>query len=104
MSKTNTILTKWKIALLALPSRVHHDERGTISIASVFAVLMFTMLMVMNINFETHVDDKLKMQSAADASSYSGGVILARGMNGIAFSNHLLCDVFAMTAFLREAD
>ena len=104
MSRTNTILTKWKTTLLTLPSCVHRDERGAISIASVFAVLMFTMLMVMNINFATHVDDKLKMQSAADASAYSGGVILARGMNGIAFSNHLLCDVFAMTAFLREAD
>ncbi len=82
--------------------RVHGDERGTISIVTVFSLLMFTMLLVMIVNVATHIDDKMKMQNAADASAYSGGVVLARGMNTLAFTNHLLCDVFAMTAFLRE--
>lgn len=81
---------------------VHSDERGTISIITVFTLLMFTMLLIMIVNVGTHIDDKLKMQNAADASTYSGGVVLARGMNGVAFTNHLLSDVFAMTAFLRE--
>jgi hypothetical protein len=83
--------------------RVHRDQRGSISIVTVFTLLMFTILLVMLVNIGTHVDDKLKMQNAADASTYSGGLVLARGMNGIAFGNHLLCDVFAMTAFLRES-
>ncbi len=83
-------------------SRLHCDQRGTISILSVFCLLMFTMLLVMIINVARHVDDKLQMQNAADAAGYSGGVVLARGMNAVAFTNHLLCDVFAMTAFLRE--
>ncbi len=87
----------------ALCSRLHRDERGTISIVTVFTLLMFTMLLVMIVNVATHLDDKIKMQNAADAAGYSGGVVLARGMNGVAFTNHLLCDVFAMTAFLREA-
>lgn len=82
--------------------RLHGDERGTISILSVFCLLMFTMILVMVTNVARHVDDKLKMQNAADASAYSGGVVMARGMNTIAFTNHLLADVFAMTAFLRE--
>jgi len=82
--------------------RLHGDERGTISIVTVFTLLMFTMLLVMIVNVGTHIDDKLKMQNAADAATYSGGVVLARGMNGLAFTNHLLSDVFAMTAFLRE--
>jgi hypothetical protein len=43
------------------------------------------------------------MQNAADAATYSGGVVLARGMNTLAFTNHLLSDVFALTAFMREA-
>lgn len=89
--------------LRQLPQRVHNDERGTISIVTVFALLMFTMLLVMIVNVGVHIDDKLKMQNAADAATYSGGTVLARGMNGIAFSNHLLGDVFAMTAFLRES-
>lgn len=85
-----------------LPRRVHHDERGSISIVTVFTLLMFTMILVMIVNIGTHIDDKLKMQNASDAATYSGGVVLARGMNGLAFSNHLISDVFAMTAFLRE--
>jgi len=85
-----------------LPRRVHTDERGSISIVTVFTLLMFTMILVMIVNVGTHIDDKLKMQNASDAATYSGGVVLARGMNGLAFSNHLLSDVFAMTAFLRE--
>jgi hypothetical protein len=29
--------------------------------------------------------------------------VLARGMNTIAFTNHMLCEVFGLTAFMREA-
>jgi len=83
--------------------RLHNDERGTISIISVLAILLFKMLLGMVINVGRHVDDKVKMQNAADAASYSGGCVLARGMNTLAYSNHLLCDVFALTAFMRES-
>ncbi|HUE71737.1 MAG TPA: pilus assembly protein TadG-related protein [Pirellulaceae bacterium] len=87
---------------LTHPNRLHADERGTISLISVFTLLLLTVLMGMVINVGRQVDNKVKLQNAADASTYSGGVVLARGMNTLAFSNHLLCDVFAMTAFLRE--
>lgn len=81
---------------------VHRDERGTISVLSVFTLLVFTFLLVMIVNVASHLDDKIKMQNSADAAAHSGGVVLARGMNAVAYSNHLLCDVFAMTAYLRE--
>lgn len=100
--KTVSYIQRLTGRLVELRRRVHHDERGTISIVTVFTLLMFTMILVMIVNVGTHVDDKLKMQNAADASTYSGGVVLARGMNGLAFTNQLLSDVFAMTAFLRE--
>ena len=83
--------------------RLHQDERGTISIVAVFAVLLLTMLLGMVMNVGRQVDGKIRMQNAADAATYSGGAVLARGMNALAFSNHLLCDVFALTAFMREA-
>ena len=73
------------------------------SIVSVFAVLFLAMLLGMVMNVGRHVDGKLRMQNAADSAAYSGGVVLARGMNTLAFTNHLLCDVFAVTAVLREA-
>jgi len=76
---------------------------GTISIVGVFALLLLTMVLGLVINVGRQVDGKVKMQNAADAGTYSGGVVLARGMNSLAFTNHLLCDVFALTAYLREA-
>ena len=82
---------------------LHRDQRGSISIVSVFAVLFLAMLLGMVMNVGRHVDGKLRMQNAADSAAYSGGVVLARGMNTLAFTNHLLCDVFAVTAILREA-
>ncbi|WLD10953.1 TadE/TadG family type IV pilus assembly protein [Planctellipticum variicoloris] len=82
--------------------RVHRDERGVISVLTVFATFLFTILLVMLINVGRQIDDKIRMQNAADASAYSGSVAIARGMNALAFSNHLLCEVFALTAYMRE--
>jgi hypothetical protein len=84
-------------------NRLHRDERGSMSIVSVFAVMFLAMLLGMVMNAGRHVDGKLRMQNAADSAAYSGGVVLARGMNTLAFTNNLLCDVFAVDAFLREA-
>ena len=61
------------------------------------------MLLGMVINAGRQVDNKVKLQNAADAATYSGGVVLARGMNSLAFTNHMLCEVLALTAFMREA-
>ncbi|MSR59656.1 MAG: hypothetical protein EXS05_18775 [Planctomycetaceae bacterium] len=82
---------------------LHRDERGTISLLTVVTVIGLMLVLGMVINVGRHIDDKVKMQNAADAAAYSGGVVLARGMNALSFSNHLLCDVFALTAFMREA-
>ncbi|HTI50109.1 MAG TPA: pilus assembly protein TadG-related protein, partial [Planctomycetaceae bacterium] len=84
-------------------ARLHRDERGTISILTVVTLIGLMMLLGLVVNVGRHIDDKVKMQNAADAATYSGGTVLARGMNSVAFTNHLLCDVFALTAFMREA-
>ncbi len=84
-------------------AELHHDQRGSISVATVFAFLFLTMLMGLVINTGLHVDRKVKIQNAADSATYSGGTIVARSMNTLTFTNYLLCDVFALTAFLREA-
>ena len=83
--------------------RLDRNQDGTISIVTVFAVLLLVMLLGMLMNVGRHVDGKIRLQNAADASAYSGGVVLTRGMNTLAFTNHLLSDVFALTAFMREA-
>src|SRR5947207_15891325 len=81
---------------------LHRDERGSISLATVFALLLLTMLLGMVINVGRQVDNKVKLQNAADAATYSGGVVLARGMNSLAFSNHMLTEVFAVTGFMSK--
>jgi hypothetical protein len=81
---------------------LHRNERGSISFATVFALLLLTMLLGMVINTGKQIDSKIQLQNAADASTYSGGVVVVRGMNSLAFSNHMLCEVFALTAFFRE--
>lgn len=88
---------------IRLPGRIHRDERGTISIITVFAVMLLTMLLGMVMNVGRQVDGKIRMQNSADAAAYSGGLVLTRGMNDLAFTNHLLSEVFAMTALMREA-
>jgi hypothetical protein len=64
---------------------------------------MFTILLGQMMNIGRQLDDKLRMQNAADAAAYTGSVGVARGLNAVAFSNHLMCDVFALTAYMREA-
>jgi hypothetical protein len=90
--------------MLRVPGRFHRDQGGSVSIATVFTVLLLVMLLGMVMNAGRHIDGKIRMQNAADASAYSGGVVIARGMNTLAFTNHLLSDVFALTAFMREGE
>ncbi|MCC6123751.1 MAG: Tad domain-containing protein [Pirellulales bacterium] len=73
------------------------------SIVSVFAALLLAMLLGMVMNVGRQVDGKIRLQNAADAAAYSGGLELARAMNALAFTNHLMCEAIAMTAILREA-
>ncbi len=84
-------------------ARLPADQSGSISIVSVFAVLLLAFLLGMVMNSSLQVDQKVKMQNAADAATYSGAVVVGRSLNTLAYTNHLLCDVFALTAFMREA-
>ena len=61
------------------------------------------MLLGMVRNVGLQVDGKIRLQNAADAAAYSGGLELARAMNSLTFTNHLMCEIFAMTAILRKA-
>ncbi|MFT5303920.1 MAG: hypothetical protein ACI87E_002933 [Mariniblastus sp.] len=83
--------------------RLHSDQSGSISISTVFAFIFLTMVLGMVMNIGRHADRKIKLQNGADAATYTGATVMARSMNTLAFTNHLMCDVFALTAYLREA-
>ena len=82
---------------------LRHDQDGSVSIATVFFVLLFAMLLGMLMNIGRHADREIIMQNGTDAAAYTGGVVLSRGMNTLAYTNHLECDVFGVVAYLREA-
>jgi hypothetical protein len=69
----------------------------------VFAVFVFVLVLGMVMNVGRQVDGKIRMQNAADNAAFSGGLVIARGLNTLAFTNHMMSEVFALTAFLREA-
>ena len=94
------LISSW---MAGVSRRLHRDQNGSISITSVFFVIFFAMVLGMVMNISRHADRKVIMQNGADAATYSGGIVLSRSMNTLAFTNHLLCDVFALTAYLREA-
>lgn len=96
MSRTREILRRRLAGLWV-------DDHGGMSLLSVFGVLMLATLLAWTMNVARHVDRRIRMQNAADAAAQSSGTVLARSMNTLAFTNHLLCEVFAWTAFMREA-
>ena len=53
-------MQKLRNALASLPARLHRDERGTVSIMTVFALFLFTILLVKLVNVGRHVDDKIQ--------------------------------------------
>jgi hypothetical protein len=77
------------------------DERGTISLLSVITIFVFAVVLGMVVNAGRQVDEKVRMQNAADAATYSGAVAVARGYNALAFANHVEAEVFALTAYMR---
>ncbi|MBI3860712.1 MAG: Tad domain-containing protein [Planctomycetia bacterium] len=80
---------------------LHGDEQGVISILSVVTIFVLAIVLGMVVNAGRQVDDKVRMQNAADAATYSGAVVIARGYNALAFSNHVEAEVFALTAYFR---
>jgi hypothetical protein len=105
VQSTNCQVPYWTLSASSFVLRPSSfcSRRGSINLATVFALLLLAFLLGMVLNVARQVDNKIKLQNAADAATYSGGIVLARGMNSLAFSNHLLCEVFAMTAIMREA-
>lgn len=84
--------------------RLHGDQTGVISLLSVFVMLGCTSLLLWVFNSAKQLDSKVRMQNAVDATGQSGAGILARGMNAIAFANHLEADLLAAVIVMRAAE
>jgi hypothetical protein len=102
-SRGSFLFSRTRKACSAEITRLHSDESGVISLLTVFVMLGCTWLLLLLLNSARHLDSKVRLQNAADAAGQSGVGVLARGMNAIAFANHLEADLLAGVAIFREA-
>lgn len=77
--------------------RFHENEEGLFSLVHLFALLLCTLLVLTLFNTAHIVNEKVRLQNTADAVAYSGTVWMARGMNAVTATNHVIGE---MTAFL----
>ena len=63
-----------------LAHRLHEDQHGAISVLGVFTIFFLTLTLGMIFNIGKQVDEKLRMQNAADAATYS---IVGMKMTGL---------------------
>jgi len=77
------------------PKCVAADEGGMVSLLSLLALLGLLVLFGLLANIGRTANQKLEVQSGADAVAYSAGNQMARGMNTVTAVNHLIGELSA---------
>jgi len=72
-------------------------EDGMISFVAMVAILFFLILIGLIGNVGLTVNNKIEIQNAADSAAYSSGIFVARGMNTVTASNHLIGELLALS-------
>ena len=78
------------------------EEDGMLSLVTAVAILAFVFFISLIGNAGRSVKDKIEVQNASDAVAHSSALWMARGMNAITATNHLLGELTAI-AVLHEA-
>lgn len=79
-----------------------HGEAGMMSISNSILLLGATLLLTANYNMSAVVARKIEVQNAADASAQTAGIWMARGMNAVTATNHLMGEMLSFVV-LHEA-
>ncbi|MBL8817754.1 MAG: hypothetical protein JNL58_17140 [Planctomyces sp.] len=82
--------------------RFHESEGGMMSIANAVCVLLATLLITASLNNMQIANRTVERQNAADAAALSGTVWMARGMNSVTATNHLMGEMLSLV-ILHEA-
>jgi len=82
--------------LFAHWGRIRGAEEGQINLVSAIIVLGFVVLIGLIGNSGHAVKEKIELQNAADATAYSSALWMARGMNAITTTNHLMGEAAAV--------
>src|SRR5690242_4580184 len=65
-------------------------EDGMMSMVNVVTVAFLALLIGFVANVGRIVQEKIAVQNAADAAAYSASAVMARGMNAVTATNHLM--------------
>ncbi|HEY1064723.1 MAG TPA: Tad domain-containing protein [Pirellulales bacterium] len=76
--------------------RLAADERGKISLATIFILLVMVTLLGLVANVGHAVGVKIELQNAADSAAYSTALWRARSLNAVTTCHHLLGEVTAL--------
>ena len=75
---------------------VTHSEEGMLTVVQLVTVTFFAVLVLVSFSVITMLSSKMELQNAADASARAAVSWLARGMNALSASNHLVGETVAM--------
>lgn len=76
-------------------ARFHAGEDGQINLVTAVVMLGFAVLIGLIGNAGNAVKKKIELQNAADATAYSSSLWMARGMNAVTTTNHLMGEATA---------
>ncbi len=75
---------------------IHQSECGMMAWGTIFGLIVLMVLFTFVANTINTVNQKIETQSAADAVAYSSSVWLARGMNSVTATNHIIGELNAI--------
>lgn len=74
----------------------HRDDCGTVAMTLPIGIVFFIVVGGFVFNAGRTVGGKIETQNAADSATFSTSVVIARGMNAITASNHLIGELNAI--------
>lgn len=98
MANHNRTLT----CLVRLVQRLSIEQDGLLTAVQLVTVAFFAATALLLLTVTERLQQKLTLQSAADASAEAAAVWLARGMNALCTTNHLIGEAVAMV-IIHEA-
>lgn len=84
-----------KINLASLRKLLQAEE-GMLTVVQLVTVTFFAVLVLLMLSVVNVLHDKIETQNAADASARAAATWLARGMNALSATNHLIGETVAM--------
>src|SRR5262249_13774999 len=87
-----------RIALPAVLGELHAGKGGMISLVSVVVLLFILVLIGLVASIGWTINRKMEVQNGADAVAYTSAIWMARGMNVLTATNHLVGEMQALVA------